>query len=959
MQLRRHGRRAGVGLIGIVALATPVLVSRSPGASAAAPRPAATTPVNLNTKVDMALGKAAGKDTVVEGDARFEVLSPELVRLEYSPTAQFLNTPTFNVLDRDFASPAYTTSVSNGWLELRTSKLTLSYHLGSGPFSAANTRLQLLSKPESGSTSVSPSWEWECTYGQQCQSGAAALAGSAALATNHADYESPAGFVAGLTATGAGATWQVLGAPAGSAEIEIRYSNSVGLLGGPAPRTISLVANGTTTQLTLQPTASWDDWATVTAPVTLQSGTNSVSLSCGSADSCNVNIDEVAVTAANTTPAPVLPSGQLGGYIRSFDPATYGTSPSCSNGESGDTCVATTPTEAPGLLDTSGWALLDDTESAVWTSSGWIAPRPAGDVEDGYLFAYGTDYSAALGDLSHLTGPAPLLPEYIFGNWFSEYYPYAASDYEDTLLPGFAANDVSLDDLSIDTDWKSPNAWDGWEWNGTLFPDPSAFLTWAASEGVHVTVNIHSSIATDDPQYTATQAEADNSLAQASCTDGPCAVFDWSQLDQAEANFALQQPLQADGVDFFWLDWCCDGSTVSMPGVTPDSWVNHLYAQEMVNEGERGFVLSRIGASLQNQDPAASASGAWADHRSAIAFTGDTWSTWNTLAVEAKLTQDEGSIGEPYVSDDIGGFLGPPPGGPTDPDDLYLRWIQLGTFQPIMRLHSNHGNRLPWDYDASTQAIGDQFMQLRESLVPYLYSLSHQSTTTGIPMAQALYLNYPTLAAAYTSPDEYLLGPDVLVAPVTTPGDVATETVWFPPGRWVDWFTGATFTGPSSQTLSVPLDQAPVFVRAGGIVPLQPSSGHAAKAGTAPLTLRVFTGASGSFDLYNDAGQGLGYQHGQSAITPITYSQSATSATAVIAAADGSYPGEPASRTYTLDLVDVTKPTEVLVNGVRAPDTGWSYDAATDTLSVPLPATAPTKSIRVTELGGAPVAARR
>jgi 3D (Asp-Asp-Asp) domain-containing protein len=416
-----------------------------------------------------------------------------------------------------------------------------------------------------------------------------------------------------------------------------------------------------------------------------------------------------------------------------------------------------------------------------------------------------------------------------------------------------------------------------------------------------------------------------------------------------------------------------------MPGVTPDSWVNHLYAQQLVDSGQRGFVLARIGggdtqpgewSSLQESNPGAFATGAWADHRSAIAFTADSWGTWNTLAAEARLAQDEGSIGEPYVSDDIGSFLGPPPNEPADPTDLYLRWLQLGTFQPIMREHSLYssggvfggGLRLPWQYGGTTQAIGDQFMQLREELVPYLYTLAAQASSTGIPMVQALYLDYPGQADAYNYPGEYLLGPEVLVAPVTTPGQVATTQVWFPPGRWTDWFTGATFIGPSTQSLTVPMDRMPVFVKAGGIVPLQPSSGQAATVGSAPLTLRVFAGQNGSYSLYNDAGQGLGYQQGQYTQTPITYLESAgngygprpgagpAASTVVIGAAQGSYPGAPTTRSYQVDLVGISRPSAVLVDGRALP--GWVYDATTHTLAATLPAVPVGQPATLTQVGG-------
>ncbi|MEY9935510.1 hypothetical protein ABH926_010192 [Catenulispora sp. GP43] len=913
-----------------------------------------TSPVNLATPVDKAAAIAARRATVVSGDARFEVLTDGVIRMEYSPTGTFLDDPTFDVLYRNFSVPHYDADVRQGWLTLRTDSMVLRYKLSSGPFSTANTQVQLSHKSANGTTAANPAWTGECTFGQVCQSGAAAESGAATIArADHTGYVSAAGFVSGYGAAGDDATWQVLGTPAGAGQVTVRYSN-----GNGAARTMSLVVDGTTTQLTLPATPSWNDWSTVTVPAALTAGTDSVAVDCGSADSCHVNIDDIAVTASGAAAQPFTPADPLGGYIRSYDSAngTYALGTSCASGQSDDTCTAAIPSTAPGLLDQSGWYLLDDTRSDVWAANGWVAPRsPGGDIEDGYLFGYGTDYKTALADLAKLTGPTPMLPENVFGNWFSRYYPYASADYQNTILPTAKANGVSLDALSVDTDWKAPNQWDGWEFDPSLFADPSAFLSWAKSQDLMTTFNVHASVDTTDPEYSEAQAISGNTLTPGSCfAPGTCDVFDWSKIAQAEAYFALSQPIQNAGAGFTWLDWCCDGSTVSSAGLTPDSWINHLYAQQLLNTGQRGFVLSRLGASYQKDQAGAYATGAWADHTSTLAFTGDTWGTWNTLASEAQLAQDEGSIGQAYVSDDIGSFLGTPSRAKNDPDDLYLRWLGLGAFQPIMRLHSDisQNSRLPWEYDAPTAATGDQYLQLRESLVPYTYTLSHDSTTNGLPMAKALYLDYPEQAAAYTNPGEYLFGDDMLVAPVTTPGQVAKTTVWFPPGRWTDYFTGATFTGPSTQTLEVPLDREPVFVKAGGIVPLQPSDGKAQSANSAPLTLKVYAGANGDFSLYQDAGTGLGYTKNQSTTTRIDTATHGEATTVTIGAADGSYPGAPTSRSYTVDLTGVSQPRTVLVDGRPLASSQWSYDGGSHTIAVALPTSSVRRSVTVTEIGG-------
>ena len=899
------------------------------------------------------------------GDVRVEVLAPSLLRLEYSPSQHFENSPTVNALNRRMPVPPYSFSTSGGWLTVRTSSATLRYKLGSGPFTPLNTSLQL---SVGGRTStVAPTWDWECTFGQLCQAGAASLGGGATLSQTFPGYQSTAGYAGFFVKAGASVTWHVIGSMAGPAVVSLRYYNLASPPLTPGPSTLDLDVNGRLRQIIdAAPTTATEPWATFTTSIPLVSGTNSIKVISTTPNSFDLGIDTLSVGPGGSPPPVPASTGPLGGWIRGFDTDTYNLTPTCGPGESGDTCQAVIqPLNTDGLLDTAGWRLLDDTQSALWTTNGWIERRPAhGDLEDGYLFVYGHDFAGALQTLAQLTGPAPLLPRDDFGVWYSDYTPYSSSTIENSIYPEFVANDLALNTLSLDTDWKAPNDWNGWEWNGSLFPSPSSFLRWARSHGIDVTLNIHSSIDDNDPKLPEAERIAGHVLASSSCTNGNCKVWDWSSIPQAESNFALQQSFQSQGVSFWWLDWCCDDSVVSSPGVTPDAWVGHLYAQDMVNLGERGFVLARIGGS--NADPQeVYPAGPWSDHTSAIAFTGDAWGTWNTLATEAALVPDEATIGEPYVSSDIGSYLGPPPTqSGADPPDLYDRWVQLGTFEPILRLHSNNENRLPWQYPQPVQGITESFLRLRETLLPYSYTLADEANQRGLPMARPLYLDYPDQPSAYQNPTEYLYGPDMLVAPVTTPGDVASTTVWFPPGRWVDFFTGATFTGPSAATLAVPLDRMPVFVRQGGIVPEQSSTGGAGPPHA--LTTLVYPGSPGSFDLYGDAGTGLGYTKGQRTETLITTSSSAPaggppSVRVTIGATRGSYPGEPTSVSTTIEMVDVTRPDRVTLDGRNVSARSgsgprWSYRVSTSTLTVDIGSRPVEQNARVVAVGATPVA---
>ena len=147
-----------------------------------------------------------------------------------------------------------------------------------------------------------------------------------------------------------------------------------------------------------------------------------------------------------------------------------------------------------------------------------------------------------------------------------------------------------------------------------------------------------------------------------------------------------------------------------------------------------------------------------------IQFTGDTCATWAMLAFEAQFSAEEGNVGLPYASDDIGSFNGQPEAGQCSaqtgllnehlPDDMYARWVAFGTFQPLDRLHSNHGDRLPWEYGPAADAAAASFLRLREALNPYIYTLARGTYDTGLPITGALYLQWPQLAAAYGHPSE-------------------------------------------------------------------------------------------------------------------------------------------------------------------------------------------------------------
>lgn len=631
-----------------------------------------------------------------------------------------------------------------------------------------------------------------------------------------------------------------------------------------------------------------------------------------------------------------------------------------------------------GVLSRAGWYLLNDSNTVLLTDTplGFeVRPNSGGSYQDGYLFGYGQNYVQGLADLRTLTGAAPLLPKKALGVWFSKWWSYTGEEWKQQVID-FQTNDVPLDTISIDTDWKRVHrqigctvlnlviqapiddacSWNGWDWNRDIFPDPSGFVSWMHEQGVDVGLNVHPSIASIDPAYPETVAKTGPLMtddAQLPCSilqadpSSPCYVFDWAKPTHFNAYFDLHRPIEATGIDFWWLDWCCEGSRAEAPGLTADTWINAGYAKQHEAMGSRWPAFSRIGSSFQRGKAGAGNNGlgAFAEHRYTIHFTGDTCSTWALMAAQAEMTAAEGNIGLPYVSHDIGSFLGEPlPGAPCNnqlntgqhlPNDMYVRWIQFGTFQPLMRLHSHHGDRLPWEYSGKAKTIAADFLRLRGQLVPTLYSLSREAHDTGLPMARPLYLQWAGYEEAYQFPSQFTLGNNMLIGTVAAPGDPATVDLWIPPGKWVDFFTGEELSGPVKVKRQVPLQQYAVFMKKGSILPMQPHMLTSKHGPQDNLIVSIWPGADSEFSLYEDEGRGFAYKDGAFSKTRMTTtsSQNGKCHTLKIGSAQGQrFSGALVSRQWQLSFKNISAPQEVRLNGVSIKD--WSYDAANQSVNL-------------------------
>jgi alpha-glucosidase (family GH31 glycosyl hydrolase) len=403
----------------------------------------------------------------------------------------------------------------------------------------------------------------------------------------------------------------------------------------------------------------------------------------------------------------------------------------------------------------------------------------------------------------------------------------------------------------------------------------------------------------------------------------PRIAFDLSNQQQAEVFMRdLHKPLMQEGVAVWWVDG--GSGAVDMPGLNKQLWTNKVfydYSEQLT--GRRGLILARYGD--------------WGSERYPAYFTGDTYSQWPVLAYEIGFTARGGNVLVPYITHDIGGFHG----GRID-FDLYARWIEFGAFSPLLRMHSDHENphdgdlRMPWVYGAKGIALMRKYFTLRTQLIPYLYTYVRRAYTESMPLLRPLYLEYPELEAAYRHPHEYLVGEEMLVAPVVDPS--GTETVYLPPGQWIDFFTGRRHAGDSSFTAHYAVDETPVFVREGALIPEQPVSAWSDARPLDSLIVNVFGSGSGRFDLYEDDGISLAYREGRFATTAMTYATGNDGwHRLTIGPTQGAFTGQVPARSYELHVHAAGRPWAVVVDGREM--RGWSWDPEQATAFVQLPRT--------------------
>jgi len=510
----------------------------------------------------------------------------------------------------------------------------------------------------------------------------------------------------------------------------------------------------------------------------------------------------------------------------------------------------------PWIIGTSGWAMFFHQPFGTFDLSG-----PEGKFQPASLdtalpldlfFVASPDPAVIMSEYARITGLAEMPPHWSFG--YQQSHRTLASREEILgIARTFREKKLPCDALIYLSTGFCPSGWNtengSFVWNSKVFPDPQEMLDELHRENFHAVM--HAVILSDTLHGT---------------VHDPCEI---SRFDETEASCYWDAHRRdfAMGVDGWWPD---EGDSLDLASRLSR---NRMYWEgpQIDRPNVRPYALHRNGyAGMQRYG--------------SFLWSGDVFSTWETLKTQVPIAINTALTGIPYWGTDIGGFVPTP----EFTAELYLRWFQFGAFCTLFRGHGRAWKlRLPWGWntgdsgpteinnykgaalpdpsqlhDARVETICRKYLELRYRLLPYLYSSVRECATTGMPIMRALWIHFPEDPKAVACGDEYLWGGNLLVAPVVEKG-ATTREVYLPRGAWYDFWTGERLDGGREITRAIDLETIPLYVRAGSILPLGSVKQFVSDKVDGSFSVSIYPGSDASFLLYEDDGSSFNYRHGE------------------------------------------------------------------------------------------------
>jgi len=555
----------------------------------------------------------------------------------------------------------------------------------------------------------------------------------------------------------------------------------------------------------------------------------------------------------------------------------------------------------PLLISSKGYGLMWNTAALTYFDNRFPLDMKltsiAGRSID-YYFLYGPEMDTILHRYRTITGHAPLLPKWSYG-FFQSKDRYISLDEIRDVAQHYRREHIPLDAVVQDWFW--------WKTEGdpvfnSNYHDVAKDLDGLHKEHIHAMISVWGLL---DPQ-----SETYKLLDSKHELVSEAHVYDATNSEARDDYWKrLPGQLLKQGWDAFWLDsaepeeyWphmgdamlssrqIAIGNGAEYTNVFPLLHTlgvqDHWKAQD---PSKRVFLLTRS-AFLGQQ------------RVGATVWSGDVYGSYWGLSHQVPAGLNFALSGAPYWTTDIGGYWPPHDDPLADPafQELYTRWFEYGTFCPIFRTHGHRPHNELWSFD-KVEPILVSYDKLRYRLMPYIYSLAWKVTNEDYTIQRPLVMDWRSDPKTWNIGDQFMFGPAILVNPVLK-ADATKRSVYVPPAAlWYDFWTGKSVKGGQDIEADAPLDRIPLFVRAGSILPMGPQIEYATQDPAGPTELRIYRGADGKFDLYEDAGDGYEYEKGQHSVIPVRWDDRKSSLT--IGSRQGSFPGMIEHRKFRVVLV--------------------------------------------------------
>jgi alpha-D-xyloside xylohydrolase len=594
----------------------------------------------------------------------------------------------------------------------------------------------------------------------------------------------------------------------------------------------------------------------------------------------------------------------------------------------------------PFFLSVKGYGLYWDNYSPTLFTDNQESTSFKSDVGDcaDYYFMYGANADGVIACMRNLTGQVPMFPLWTFGYWQSK-ERYKTQDELVDVVKKYRELGVPLDGIIQDWQyWGNNYLWNAMEFLNSDYYNPQKMVDDIHKLNAHMIISIWNSFGPQTKQY----KELDKIGALMNFQTWPQSGSDkWPPNRDYPSGVKPYDPYNPEARDIYWkylnkgifslgMDgWWMDSSEPDHLDFKPSDLDNKTYLGSF-RKVRNAFPLMTVSGLYQHQRAVSSDKRVFILTRSAFAgqqhygantWSGDVTSSWDALRNQISAGLNFSLSDIPYWNSDIGGFFLSKFRKKLEDAgyrELYTRWIQFGAFCPMMRSHGTDAPREIYQFGKKGDKVYDAIeksINLRYSLLPYIYSASWDITANQSTMMRALMMDFSNDKQALDINDEYMFGKSLLVCPVTTPmysketkedfSTLKSRELYLPKGTgWFDFWTGEKFTGGQTIKKEAPLDIIPLYVKAGSIIPIGPKVQFATEKKWDDLEIRVFEGASGEFTLYEDENDNYNYEKG--VYSMITFNWNDTKKVLTISDRKGSFPGMLAARKFTIVKVSVS-----------------------------------------------------